>query len=393
MTEKTSLVMFKTQLNTLNHFSDLMKKKFIELGYEIFDFDCDKPMDELGRLYAYMQERKVLAMIGFNSNFYSLKTPSGVNVWETLGIYCINILVDHPYWYHNILLETPATGVILTVDRDHMKYVTDYYENVPTVGFLPHGGTSLSDKVKPVKDRETDLLYVGCYFGESYTEPDLTEYGPVAKKVCESAIRELIERPEQTIPEVLKAELLKENVVMTKEEFRLFMAKCVYIERVVGSHFREKIIKAFADAGINITIYGRNWEKCGIDKYKNVEFKGFVSPEKVIELMNDSKMVLNSMPWFKDGSHERIYNSMLNGAVPVTETSRYLEETIPEGLAVMFGLSDGEISEGVRRVKELLKDPAGLQEMSDGCREFALKGETWEHRAEEIHRDLLMQLI
>ena len=180
---------------------------------------------------------------------------------------------------------------------------------------------------------------------------------------------------------------------MSKEEFRLFMAKCVYIERVVGSHFREKMVRAFAEAGINITIYGRNWEKCGIDKYDNVEFKGFVSPEKVIELMGESKMVLNSMPWFKDGSHERIYNSMLNGAVPVTDGSRFLDETIPEGCAVMFGLSDSEIAEGVRKVKDLLNNPEKMEKMAERGREFAIKGETWEHRAEEIHKDLLTQLV
>lgn len=42
--------------------------------------------------------------------------------------------------------------------------------------------------------------------------------------------------------------------------------------------------------------------------------------------MADAKIVMNFMPWFKDGSHERIYNSMLNGAVCLTDPSLFLEK-------------------------------------------------------------------
>ena len=31
----------------------------------------------------------------------------------------------------------------------------------------------------------------------------------------------------------------------------------------------------------------------------------------MIDVMNDSKIVLNTMTWFKDGTHDRVFNGML----------------------------------------------------------------------------------
>lgn len=51
-------------------------------------------------------------------------------------------------------------------------------------------------------------------------------------------------------------------------------------------------------------------------------------------MLADAKVSLNVMPWFKDGAHDRVFNSILNGAVCVTDPSRYLEEELHEGEGV-----------------------------------------------------------
>ena len=105
-----TIVLFKTDLPTLNLFSRELAEGFKEEGYDIFWFDITDSINAMSKLYNYMESHTIAAMVGFNSNVFGIKTPSGASVWETLGIPTINILVDNPFWYHKILSSAPGNG-------------------------------------------------------------------------------------------------------------------------------------------------------------------------------------------------------------------------------------------------------------------------------------------
>lgn len=145
------VVLFHSDLDVTNLFSERLRDGFTGLGYGIFDYDLTQGAQELSRFYRSLENELPTAMIGFNSCFYGLRTPSGENVWETLGIPCVNILLDHPYWYHDMLSKMPHNSVALCIDRNHMAYVNRFYPHFALNGFLPHGGA----KVTPLT--ETDV--------------------------------------------------------------------------------------------------------------------------------------------------------------------------------------------------------------------------------------------
>ena len=66
---KKRLVLFQGELDTLNLFNEQLKRGFLELGYEIFDFDLSQKSNSLNSLLKYMQEGPVTAAIAFNSVF------------------------------------------------------------------------------------------------------------------------------------------------------------------------------------------------------------------------------------------------------------------------------------------------------------------------------------
>lgn len=390
--KKRRLVLFQGELDTLNLFSEELKRSFLELGYEIFDFDLRESTRSLGMLYQYMQEGSITAMIAFNSTFYGMTLPSGESIWEVLGIPCINILVDHPYWYHNILMRMPATGIVLCIDRNHMDYVNRFYPNIPSNGFIAHGGTSLSSVHKPVSERNTDVLYAGSLLADFIHKPDFSAWDFPAKQVCDLCIEYLLVHPEETIEGVIEKQLQLAGISLSDEELRLFISSCVYIERIVSSHYRERIVGSVARAGLSLELYGDGWEKCDWISLPNVRYGGRVSPEKILERMEDSRIVLNTLPWFRDGGHERVFNAMLCGAVAVSETSRYLEEVLPPDTWASFDLSDGSISALPGRINNLLSDENRLQQIASAGQELALSSHTWRARARELHEDLLLYL-
>jgi Uncharacterized protein conserved in bacteria len=389
MTEKKRLVLFQGELDTLNLFSEQLKQGFLELGYEVFDFDLQQSARSLGLLHEYMQSGPVTAMIAFNSLFFGMTIPSGENMWEVLEISCVNILVDHPYWYHNMLMRMPATGIVLCIDRSHMDYVNRFYPNIPSNGFLAHGGTSLCASHKPVKERGTDVLYAGSLYAGYIKQPDLSGWKFPARQICDRSIEYLLFHPEETIENVIEKQLQLAGICLSDEELRLFISSCVHIERIVSSHYRERIVGSVARAGISLQLYGDGWEKCDWVGLPNVHYGGRVAPEKILERMEDSKIVLNTLPWFRDGSHERVFNAMLCGAVAVSETSRYLEEVLPPDTWVSFDLSDESISALSGEINNLLSDENRLQQIASAGQELALSSHTWRARARELHEDLL----
>ena len=104
---------------------------------------------------------------------------------------------------------------------------------------------------------------------------------------------------------------------------------------------------------------------------------------QILPLMNDSKIVLNTMTWFKAGAHDRIFNGMLAGAAVVTDDSTYLRRTFTEGKElVMFSLK--ELQTLPERVFDLFGHSSHMQELADCGYRAAKEGHTWKNRAEYI---------
>ncbi len=80
--------------------------------------------------------------------------------------------------------------------------------------------------------------------------------------------------------------------------------------------------------------------------------------------MNDAKIVLNTMTWFKAGAHDRIFNGMLAKAVVVTDDSTYLRREFTDGRElVMFRRQElGTLPE---RVFDLFGHLERAQEIAD----------------------------
>lgn len=386
---KKRLVLFRGNLNTVNLFSDQLKQGFLELGYEIFDFDLSQESKSLNRLLEYIQSGTVTAMISFNNGFFGKTLPSGENICEALGIPSINILLDPPYWYHDrALMHTPANGIIICVDRNHMNYVNRFYPNISCNGFLPHGGTSLCSTHKPICGRKTDVLYAGGR-STNYILKDVSVWGFPIKQILEH----LIIHPEDTIEAAIEQELQQAHVILTDEELRKFISYCgTVIEPIVRAYYREKIVGSIAKAGVSLELYGDDWSVCDWVNLPNVRYSERVPPEEILLKMEDSKIVLNTMPWFRDGSHERVFNAMMCGAVAVSETSRYLEEVLPPDTWMSFDLSPESLSALPQRIMDLLSDEDRMQKIASAGHDLAVSEHTWKTRALELHEDLLSHL-
>ena len=393
------LIFFTGVYDTLDLFSHEWIHVFTNIGYETLEINTNKMEEELPRLAKFIQT-PVKAAITFNNLAFNLELVPGKNIWEELGIPCINILMDHPFCYPQAMKNAPANAIVLCVDKKHMDYLTRFYPKIPAVGFLAHGGICLDQEPIPIQEREIDVMYAGGLSRKFVQNvmPDFSQFSFDARKVADIALKRLVTDTSLTAEQAIEDVLIQQGVELPDDELAEVISKLHYIELLAVSFYREKLIRTMLDAGIRVHLYGPGWDICDFVSHPNLIWKGSIPARDVLGKMHQSKIVLNTMTWFKAGAHDRIFNGMLAGALAVTDESAYMQEeflSYPQTEAqsaqlVMFQLA--EMEHLPELIKNLLANPDEMQKIADNGRRKAMQAHTWSHRAEELHEDLLNQL-
>ena len=393
------LVLFVGVQDTLDIFTTEFYKSFTSMGYECLLFNTRTIPQGLATLSEFLQ-KPVKAAIGFNNLGFNMEIIPGQNIWDQLGIPFVNILVDHPFCYDQALSDAPGTAIVLTIDKNHMNYINRFYPRIATTGFLPLAGRTECMVPKDIKDRSIDVIYLG---GTSrpfieQVRPDYAKYDFDARAIGDEAYEMMLRDSSMTTEDAIEKTLLAHDIRMSDEELKTFLYEMRYVDMMIVTHYREAVLESIARAGINVSVYGVGWDGCDWIDLPNVDFHRRIPASETYALMEEAKIVLSTMTWFKDGAHDRIYSGMLCGACVVSDTSQYMKENYkyyPDGSAEDAELAMFELYETDRlpeMIQKLLSDNDMMQTIADNGRRRAMITETWSARANELHKDLLMQL-
>lgn len=143
-------------------------------------------------------------------------------------------------------------------------------------------------------------------------------------------------------------------------------------------------MQELVDAGIKVHVFGDGWQLLECRQAQNLMIMNSLDSVGCLKKLCQTKLSLNVMPWFKDGAHDRIFNSMLNGSVCLTDSSLYLDDILKDQVnSSIYTL------ENMDRLPEmavgLLENPSLMQKIADGGYETAQAGHTWAHRAKVLH--------
>ncbi len=389
MKTKQTIILFKGIYDTLDLFTNQMAVTFDDRGYELFVYDATHPEKCKAELLAMLEEKKGNAVVvTFNNMGYNLE-QDGVNIWEHFDVPYINILMDHPFHFERPLKAAPATAIVLCTDRNHVKYIRRFHKNIRQADFLPHAGIVLGRIHKPLRERKIDVLYAGALpiYTVGKMIPNLDEmYGLDLQDMMQEVLRELVTHPdkttEQAIEEYVRAKSYAESG-LSDEELRSLIIHMRFIDSYATSFYREQAVRSLVENGIEVTAYGEGWDRCDWSDNPHLKYGGKIPAASVLPLMKDSKIVLNTMTWFKAGAHDRIFNGMLAGAAVVTDDSTYLRHECTDGKElIMFKRS--EVATLPDRVCDLFGHMEQTQEMAERGYQFARENHTWENRAEYI---------
>lgn len=388
------IVLFEGDIETTGYFSRQLEKTFIKNGYETYFFDYEHVAKSASDLLRFMK-RGETAVVTFNyhgmcgKNEVLYDEEIGGYIWDTFDVPCINIVVDHPFYYHHFFDCIPARYIHVSIDKNHDKYMEEFFPEIEKVSFLPLAGTSLYEdgNYPRIADRSMDIVFAGNYEPPEnfnvYIERIDEEYTAFYMGV----INELKEYPERTLEDVMRKHILREIPDATHEEMKETLGHIIFLDMYIRFFFRGEVIRILAEAGLKVHVFGNGWEKLNCAKKENIVIGGSLKSLGCLEKLADAKISLNVMPWFKDGAHDRIFNSMLNGAVCLTDSSIYLDTILKDGEnAAVYSLKHLEALPDI--VRNLLADSDAMQKIADAGYEMALKEHTWANRADEIMKIL-----
>lgn len=383
---KKTLIYFKGIYDTLDLFTGKLREAFREMGYASFVYDAARQEESKKLLLALLAGGGQFACITFNNLGYNLDLPDGKNIWDAYGIPYINILMDHPFHYEKPLRNAPAMSVVLGTDRNHIKYIRRFHKNIGKADFLPHAGVELGGSHKPLSQRGIDVLYAGALpiYTVADMIPDLSSIPEVdGVKMAQEVLGELVRHPKRTTEEVIEEYLKVHRADISEQRIQQITMQMRFLDSYATSFFREQAVRILVENGIRVTAYGTGWDQCDWSDNPHLNYKGKVLAPDILPLMNDSKIVLNTMTWFKAGSHDRVFNGMLAKAVAVTDDSTYLRREFTDGKElVMFPLE--ELRALPERVFDLFGNLQSAQQIADCGYLAAKEGHTWKSRAEYI---------
>ncbi|MDD6305765.1 MAG: glycosyltransferase [Clostridiales bacterium] len=396
-----TIIYFIGVYDTLDLFTEELKKAFENMGYGSFVYDAGVQQQSKQTLLELLSSRAEVqsgetesqpdlsdsfAVVTFNNLGYNLDLPDGRNLWETYGIPYLNILMDHPFHYEKPLRNAPETSIVLCTDRNHVKYIRRFLKNIRQTDFLPHAGVELWCKHKPLQERGIDVLYAGALpiYTVAKMIPDFTSIPEVdGEALAQNVLDELVHHPEKTTEVAIEEYLRSIRNDISEQRIQQIIVKMRFLDSYATSFFREQAVRLLVESGIRVTAYGTGWDQCEWSDNPYLDYRGKVLAPQILPLMNDSKIVLNTMTWFKAGAHDRIFNGMLARSAVVTDDSTYLRREFTDGKElVMFSLKElGTLPE---RVFELFGHMESTQEMADCGYQAAKANHMWKSRAEYL---------
>lgn len=368
----------KTQYGVLRDFADEIIKGFRAKGIDTDVYDDNIGID--GPENVVFRDREYDLILAFNGIMLGVQEKLTKNP-NTLFW---SFLVDHPYYHHSRLLAKCNNHIVSCIDNNHVEYIKKYYPNIEHVCFVPHGGDRIDMQESiPLENRKYDVCFFGTYRDLKAYETQLELLPQPDKDIMNGIAEQLKAGSHSTLEELLEGSLKKSNYSVTRKEFADLLNAVKFVDMYVRLYHRTVLIDKLTSEGITVNLFGNGWEHYECKNKEYVRIHGSIPYSAVLETMYDSKIVLNTLPLFRDGSHERVFTAMNCGAVCVTESNKYLEQLFEHDKDVVF-FNISNLDALIKDIKELLSNNKKAAEIAKNGNAISVNNHLWAYRSDNI---------
>lgn len=342
------ILLFYGVVPSLNYFSEELGRIFCSMGIETGLLNLnDKEAD-----FNIFSREKFDAAVCYNCiGTFTMGDSELSQIYDLLDIPVINILMDHPMNLSYCMERHPTKYIQFSPDEEHVKYAKKYY-NLDNCFFLPHMASVVSDieRKKDISILFPAALYQcnGCYKRIIDTFQDNSFMLEIVMNLLEF----MIANTKCTMEAALDRCLRDMGIELSLRQFAVIMSSIKDVDWFIRMYYREKVVQEVAKTTRPIVIVGNGWEESAVAKLPNILLMPPTSFDGVFSYMDRSQITLTVMPWFKAGTHDRIFNSLLHNSCPLTDESRWLVEHLTADLECAYFSLDalGDIGDTVEKL-------------------------------------------
>ena len=373
--QKILMIQGESQYDAIPCFMNDLADGFRQLGCRV-DIFGGTTKDVLNRAIYFEEYDVVLSFFGITSILYDAINRNPNTLFFLF-------LVDHPYYRYDWLTEQHRNLIVSCIDRNHCDFLQKYYKNIDAVQFVPHGGNLSENPPKPFADREIDVAFFGTCSTSNEYKSIVNQMSEDIMKIMDATIARVMQGECIPAEEILIQELQSGGIELSEAQLLELFVVLAFADTYIRAKQREKLILHLAKSGLEVHVYGNGWEKDELAQYENIKCHGAVSYTEALDIMTNTKIVINKMPLFLDGSHERVFTAMLNGAVCCTDASRYWKQEFIDGESICF-YDFQDLDNLENTIKELLLNPDKAGKIAQNGYGIASHKHQWKNRAEQI---------
>lgn len=293
----------------------------------------------------------------------------------------LSIFESNPVHHLEQLAQMPRNAAMTVIDAAHGEVLDAFGISRRATQFMPHAGPPPLDRVLPMGERAIDVLFIGNV--KDVPPPDAWVASLSCADDLKPAIARVIARrwTARDGCAAMVSRALAEDGITPEPRRDLVLAGT--IELYVNNLKRRELLSSIT--GPNITICGEVETK--LPNTDRANAIGPVSFVKTLQLMDNAKIVLNTMP-FRSGAHERIFYGLSRGAAILSDYSELIAEPAADRLGIaIFPQEPAALDEAIAG---LLAHP--LDDAVAAGRRWYAQRHTWDHRAQQI-LDLMTPLF
>ncbi len=363
-----------SQYGVLDYFTDALAEAFQQMGHSVCIYDLTHRTKLKTEVIKKSKIELAISMNGINAGTWgNLINNQECLIW--------NFFVDHPMYHTSRIYQLWDNQICSFNDYDHVNYIRKYFSHIKDVVFMPHAGIKSPIDIEYL-DRELDVVFMGSYTDIQSVSEEFQKYNEEMQNVFFN-IAEQLSLGHGTMEDLLLREMENKGINLDNDELIDLIEELSFLDRYVRDFNRVAMLEEVARNNIHIHVYGSGWEKYENIYSDYIHIHKAISFDETIQIMGNAKIVLNNLPLFRNGSHERVFTSMLCGALCISEKNIYLENQFIDGEDIVF-FSYERLSELPDKILYFLENQDKACRIARSGYEKANKKHTWLHRANQI---------
>ena len=312
----------------------------------------------------------------------SIPNNEGKFFWDIHQIPFFSILVD-PALYDLNLLQSPYS-IISCVDRLDCKFLEQH--QFDRGFFWPH-----AVEKELSASNQTQRPYDVVFFGSSCDPEGLrsawqAKYPKEIAQLIDEAAEITLSKRQIPFWEAVETVTSQKDVSDSIDKGQLNY----YVDNYTRGIDRLELIRAIKDASVHV--FGgtcwrderpiKSWLQC-LAELPNVTVHPAIPFQESLAILKQSKICLNSMPFFKDGTHERIFTGLACGCLPITNDNLWVAENFIDGEELLlYGSKQWDTINA--KVNYYLAHEEERERLATRGRVKVMRDHTWDRRVEQL---------